>query len=95
MTETCEECGDTTYKGPLCRTCHASYSREGETVELPTSEVDTALEELEQAMQDGEAAMSHDTVRPSTHRLANQTRDAYRTLVEAHPDYELTEGDDE
>ena len=61
-------------------------------IELDGDAVEDVLEHLESAMQDAEIALSHDEVRPSTHRCAHAACDAYRTLVEAHPDYQLTEG---
>jgi len=65
-----------------------------DTVELPTDAVDDTLELLEGAMQNGKRALSHDEVRPSTHACAHKARDAYRELVQAHPGYELTDGDE-
>jgi len=64
-----------------------------DTVELPTDAVDDTLEQLEKAMQNGKVALSHDEVRPSTHACAHKARDAYRELVQAHPGYELEDGD--
>lgn len=63
-------------------------------VEFDADAVDQALEELEDAMKAGEYSLNHGEVRPSTVNMAHRARDAYRTLVEAHPDYELT-GEDE
>lgn len=64
----------------------------GETVELPTDAVDKVLKELETGQRQGEISLSHNEVRPSVHMMAMACRDAYRQLVEAHPDYELVEG---
>lgn len=63
-------------------------------VTLDAEVVDDTLEDLERAMKFGELSLSHDEVRPSTATLARATRDAYETLVEAHPGYDLTEGAD-
>lgn len=60
-----------------------------DTVELDAALVEVALEQLENAQQYGETAMSHDEVRTSTAMLATATQGAYRALVKAHPDYEL------
>lgn len=62
-----------------------------EYVELPTDAVDEALKELETAMRQSEMTLSHDEVRPSAHMTAMASKDAYRLLVEAHPDYDLVE----
>jgi len=59
------------------------------TVELDASDVDEALEDLEIVMQNAETHLSHEEVRPSGHIMAVKARDAYDTLVEAHPFYEL------
>lgn len=64
-------------------------------VALPDEDVDEALEDLEDAMAAGERTLGHDEVRPSATMLAHRTRDAYRTLVEAHPRYQLQEGGDD
>ena len=53
-----------------------------------------AIELLEDVMGAGKRALSHDEVRPSSHMMATKGREAYQTLVEAHPDYELSEEDD-
>lgn len=66
-----------------------------ETVELDATAVDVALEQLESAMHHAETSMAHDEVRPSTAMLAKDARNAYRDLVVAHPDYTLTEDDNE
>jgi hypothetical protein len=59
------------------------------TVELDASEVDDALEDLEIVMENAETHLSHEEVRPSAHIMAVKARDAYDSLVEAHPFYEL------
>lgn len=64
----------------------------GETVELPVEAVDKVLKELETGQRQGEISLSHDEVRPSVHMMAMACQDAYRALVEAHPDYELVKG---
>lgn len=63
-------------------------------VAIDSEAVDEALESLEDAMSAGEMAMQHAEIRPSTTRLAQEAREAYRTLVQAHPDYRLQEDDD-
>lgn len=64
-------------------------------VKINRGEVDEALELLEDAMNAGQRSLSHKEVRPSTHMLAHKTRDAYRVLIRAHPDYELSEKDND
>lgn len=49
------------------------------------------IELLEDSMEHGETYLSHDEVRPSGHIMATNARSAYKTLIEAHPDYELEE----
>ena len=61
-----------------------------ETVELPIEAVDSIFDALESAMKAGERSLAHDKVRPSTAQCAEDARDAYRELVTAHPDYELS-----
>lgn len=61
-----------------------------ETVELPIEAVDSIFDALESAMKAGERSLAHDKVRPSTQMCAEGARDAYRELVTAHPDYELS-----
>lgn len=63
-------------------------------VELDADAVDEALERLEAAMAAGERSLSHKEARPSTVTMAHSARDAYRTLVESHPDYELSGDND-
>lgn len=62
-------------------------------VELDEEAVDDALEALEDAMEAGQTAASHDEIRPSTIMMAEASQEAYRLLVNAHPDYELEEPD--
>lgn len=65
-----------------------------ETVELPTSAVDDALEELEKGMRWSQNHFEADETRPSAFLMAQAHKEAYELLVEAHPNYDLTEGDD-
>jgi|GEM_PF-755865 Arc/MetJ-type ribon-helix-helix transcriptional regulator len=65
---------------------------DAEAVELPIEAVDSIFDALESAMHAGKRSLAHDEVRPSTVQCAHGARDAYRELVAAHPDYELTEG---
>lgn len=61
-------------------------------VTLDSDAVDDALGELESLMRAGEQAMNHEEVRPSSAIMATSGKNAYRTLVEAHPDYDLNKG---
>lgn len=63
------------------------------TVEIDAEALEDVLEELESAMEAGKTTLSHDTVRPSAALCATNAREAYRTLVTAHPDYELQTSD--
>jgi hypothetical protein len=64
---------------------------------LDAESVESVLELLEEVMQAGKRTLSHDEVRPSSHMMATKGRDAYRELVQAHPDYDLStdEGEDD
>lgn len=64
-----------------------------ETVELPKEAVEQVIDELEHGMQAGKRAHSHDDIRPSTMQMADYHKTAYQTLIDAHPEYELQEGD--
>ena len=65
----------------------------GTFVELDAEALDEALEDLEKAMKAGESTLNHEKVRPSAVAMAHSARDAYKKLIDAHPDYQLTEGD--
>lgn len=65
-----------------------------ETVELPKDVVDDVIKELETGMRNGKKAHSHDELRPSTIMMAKAHKDAYRTLIKAHPDYKLSDGNE-
>jgi hypothetical protein len=65
-----------------------------ETVELDADGVEEVMSLLEDLMDNSETALAHDEIRPTTALMANDGRAAYRTLVAAHPDYELQRNDD-
>lgn len=51
--------------------------------------IEEVIEILEDSQKNGETYLSHDSVRPSGHLMAVNAREAYRLLIEAHPDYIL------
>lgn len=59
-------------------------------VSMDSELVEDALAQLEDAQKHGKRALSHEEVRPSTALTAERAKDAYKLLVNAHPDYELT-----
>lgn len=60
---------------------------------IDSEAIEEVLELLEDSMKHGETYMSHDEVRFTGHIMANNAQSAYKTLVKAHPDYELTENE--
>lgn len=64
-----------------------------ETIELPKDAVEQIIKELETGMRQGEIAHNHEEIRPSTAMMANAHRDAYRVLIQNHPEYELSKND--
>jgi hypothetical protein len=61
---------------------------------IESEALDVVLELLEDSMKHGETYLTHDQVRFTGHIMANNAQEAYETLVEAHPDYELVENND-
>jgi len=67
------------------------------TVKLDEDRVDEVLETLEDGQQHAKRTASHDKVRPSAMLMGKKIKEAYRELVEAHPNYDYVEnvGDDD
>lgn len=61
----------------------------GNVAIIDYEELEKVIELLEDSMKHGETYLSHEEVRFTGHIMANNAREAYETLVEAHPDYEL------
>lgn len=63
-----------------------------DTVELPNDAVEQVIQELETGMRQAETHLNHEEIRPSGHMMAMAFKDAYRELIQAHPEYEYVEG---
>jgi len=60
---------------------------------IDSEALEEVIELLEDSMKHGETYLSHDEVRFSAHIMATNAKSSYETLIEAHPDYELTENE--
>ena len=60
---------------------------------IDSESLEEIIELLEDSMKHGETYMSHEEIRPSGHIMARNVKSAYETLIQAHPDYELTENE--
>jgi uncharacterized protein (UPF0371 family) len=60
---------------------------------ISSESLEEVFELLEDSMNHAETHLSHEEVRPSGYIMATNAKKAYRTLVEAHPDYELNKND--
>jgi uncharacterized protein (UPF0371 family) len=60
---------------------------------IESKAIEEVIELLEDSMKHGETHLSHDEVRLSGHIMATNVKTAYKTLIEAHPDYELEENE--
>lgn len=56
---------------------------------IDSEALEEVIELLEDSMKHGETHLSHDKVRFTGHIMATNAKAAYKTLIEAHPDYEL------